>query len=782
MLTRLPRPATAVLGALKFRNSDRTALTSLNDAEWRHALAFTERTQTTLLLGTTCPSSLPPAISERILADHRRNLARLSALRGYLFEILDALEGGEVPYVLFKGFTHGPAYGPSPDVRPNYDIDLYAPPDSLAPAHAAILNLGYEPVPGMEDFPTDHLPVMVRKTGWQWRGDCYDPEIPPSVDLHFRFWDRETERIACPGVEEFWERRTRDNIGGREAGVLHPVDKLGYAALHALRHLLRGNTRPYQIYEIAYFLEQSSGDAAFWDCWAKLHPTELRRLESIVFELARCWFDCALPPVLTPLPPRVRLWMDRYAGAPLEALFRPNKSELWLHLSLLESIEDQRAVVWRKILPSRLPGPVDGIYVPERELTRRLRLRRCWRYVLHALGRAFHHLRTFPPLLREGIDWWRLAGSPGKPLLLFLLAANTFGFGVTVFVLLYNLLLLDYGYREDLLGLANGAMTVGSFAGALVAPSFTRRIGLRKTLFAACLSAPFLFAARALFLGRGSVLASAFLSGLGLSWWMTALPPSVAALTTERSRPLGFSLWVGSGIATGITAGLIGSRLPVWLGSKQAAILSGCAVSLLSLTLLARLRMPEAATAPRAVYPWNRFLVRYLFALAVWSIAIGAFNPFFNAFFSRRLGASVAQIGSIYSTSQFVQVLATVAAPGVLRRWGLAGGTAAMQVGTAGALIALAMAPSIIAGAAVYTVFMSLQVMCEPGVFSLPMSRMKPEERVGASGLMFLVMFASQALAAAAAGWGFAHVGYPAVMTSAALLAVAAALLFARTL
>ena len=35
-----------------------------------------------------------------------------------------------------------------------------------------------------------------------------------------------------------------------------------------------------------------------------------------------------------------------------------------------------------------------------------------------------------------------------------------------------------------------------------------------------------------------------------------------AHLVPEKHRPLGFSLWVGSGIATGICAGLVASRLP----------------------------------------------------------------------------------------------------------------------------------------------------------------------------------------------------------------------------
>ena len=49
--------------------------------------------------------------------------------------------------------------------------------------------VGYEAVKEIAHNGSDHLPVMIRKTGWTWRGDYYDPEMPPSVELHFRFWN-----------------------------------------------------------------------------------------------------------------------------------------------------------------------------------------------------------------------------------------------------------------------------------------------------------------------------------------------------------------------------------------------------------------------------------------------------------------------------------------------------------------------------------------------------------------------------------------------------------------
>ena len=81
-------------------------------------------------------------------------------------------------------------------------------------ARDALVSLGYEPLVGFDDVPLDHLPAMIRKTGWQWRGDYFDVEIPFAVELHFRLWDAGTEHIPIQGLEAFWDRRTASRMDG----------------------------------------------------------------------------------------------------------------------------------------------------------------------------------------------------------------------------------------------------------------------------------------------------------------------------------------------------------------------------------------------------------------------------------------------------------------------------------------------------------------------------------------------------------------------------------------
>src|SRR5262249_3092362 len=202
-------------------------------------------------------------------------------IRELVAEISGRFSVAGVEFVILKGLTHCPDFVADPRLRVQYDIDFYCPPGSLDGAREILLGMGYRPILELDSFPLDHLPTMIRKTGWRWRGNYFDPELPPSVDLHFRFWDQETERLPTPGVEDFWTRRV-----GQE---LDPVDRLGYAALHAVRHLLRGSLRLHQVYEIARFLRNRSEDAGYWARWEELHAPETRLLEWIAFRLAGFW-------------------------------------------------------------------------------------------------------------------------------------------------------------------------------------------------------------------------------------------------------------------------------------------------------------------------------------------------------------------------------------------------------------------------------------------------------------------------------------------------------------
>lgn len=785
----LPRGLAAVFAALRFDGPRLEALHALDDREWRASLLLCDRTQLTLPLADAPGMRLPGWVRERLAKDLRCTTDRMARVRSDFEQISQRLATEGIEVVVLKGFAASPAFVPDPRRRMQYDLDLFAEAGGAVQARDALLGLGYEPLTAMEEFPTDHLPTMIKKTGWQWRGDFFDPEIPLPVDLHFRLWDQETEAFPAQGWEDFWRRRVKKSWDGLVFEALAEPDALGYACLHLVRHLLRGSLRFSHAYELAWFLHHRAGDEPFWQEWQALHPDGLRRIEAVAFRLASEWFGCGLAEVarheIVRLPDPVLAWFRRYSWSPVEALHSPNKHELWLHLSLIDSWSAGCRVVRRRLLPARLPGPVDAVFVPDRELTLRLRWRKHGRYAQHLAGRVWHHTRVLPSTVLAGVAWSWLqsaAGQLGPAYWRFLGAASLFNLGAFIFFLLYNLRLLDLGYKEDFLGLVTSAMTVGGVVGTLPAGYFAQRVGLRVAM-GSCFSAmAMITAGRVLLTAKAPLIVLAFLAGLVFSIYAVIVAPAVAQLTDERNRPRAFSIFFATGISLGVAGGLLGGGLPALLGSKVSALMVGCTLIALAVIPTFTLNFPSAPAAERQTFPRGSFIRRFLLVIAAWSLATGAFNPFFNVFFARQIGATVPQIGLVYSAAQLAQVAAILLAPFLLRRAGIVRGVAISQIACGLALALLGILPGVAVAGAAYAAYMGFHYMGEPGLYSLLMNRVPPSQQRGASSLNHLAMSAAQAVAAAIAGAAVTRVGYGPVIALSAVLASLAGLLLWRLL
>jgi hypothetical protein len=384
----LPAGAAAALAALHFAEPRPEALARLNPAERVAALEFCHHAGLALLVRDVLPAATA--------RDAVNNLLRLRVLEA-TYRQLSSLP---VEFVALKGITQCELFGIRPEDRPQADIDLYCPRETVETARDALMAAGYGAIAGLEAFPTDHLPALMRPTAWKWRGDFFDPEMPLAIELHFQFWDPRLERLPAEGVDEFWTRRVRRTVGGAELAVLSPVDAVAYAALHLVRHLLHGDTKPFHVYEIASFLYGHADDDAFWGEWRGLHSDTLRRLETVAFLLAETWFGCRLAPAVREeaarLPGGTRMWFEEFGMSPALQRYRANKDELWLHLSLLDSRLDGLRVARRRLIPSNLPPPARATSTASRRSV----------YAAWFLARLRYHTVSLGTTLSSGIRWW----------------------------------------------------------------------------------------------------------------------------------------------------------------------------------------------------------------------------------------------------------------------------------------------------------------------------------------------------------------------------------------
>ena len=210
----------------------------------------------------------------------------------------------------------------------------------------------------------------------------------------------------------------------------------------------------------------------------------------------------------------VKAWFDEFGGLSyFNATAR--KSGLWLQWCLLESKADRLSVARKRLLPTRMPrsGLVDLPDVSGSRTAGRLSpLRRRVEYSRYVISRLGYHARILPPRFRREFDGGGRQRNWGGSSGLLGCFVSFRPRDVHLF-LLYNLYLLDRGFKEDLVGLVVSATAIGSVIGTIPAGMLARRLGLKKSLLLCMAAGSTISALRSVLATRTSLLALAFLGG-----------------------------------------------------------------------------------------------------------------------------------------------------------------------------------------------------------------------------------------------------------------------------
>lgn len=788
--------------ALYFQRPRTERLRALSDREWKSILSDWHVVRLTLPLRKACGDDLPVWVREKIDVAFAETATRFERIQSEYSRAADAIREFGSDHVVIKGFSLWPDYSTHPRHRPQSDVDLYCPPETALRARDSLLALGYSN-PHLDHVPSDHLPTLVPPHNWKWQGNYFDPDIPISFELHHCWWDAANHRIRPRGLEDFWHRRTRNSIDGFVFPALDPVDNLGYTALNLFRHILKSFPATEQVYGLARFLHVRAADQTFWRSWSELHHESLRRLEAITFRLAQQWFDCRLAEEvqeeINRLPEVVHGWFLHFSESLLSTKYDHRKDGLWLQLSLLESRRDKCAVFFRRLTPVPVRVPTIETVVgsdkanPPAANRGLLTRAKCFadssvQYAKWLFSRGGYHFAPLPLSLFRGLRYQLSRRNLSIEFWRFFAAAFCFDIGMTMYFFLFNVYLLDRGFDEKSLGVMLSLLNVGSIVSTIPAGILIQKIGIRKSLLVCIALLSAASVARALVTPRAAIFAFTLIAGFLTTIWAVAISPAVAVLTSERQRPFGFSVVFSMGIGVGILANLLSSRLPgYFVGlnithsdalAKQFVLLLSSAVIALALLPLFKMTIPAAPPQERRVFPRNPFLLRFLPALALWSVVTGSLSPLANVYFSQYLHTPLARIGVIFSFSNLLQVIGVLIAPFLFRKLGIVSGIAFTQLVTAILLGLLAATAAPMPAAVIYVVFTGFLWMTEPGMFSLLMNRVTPDERPGASALNFLVISLVQAGSVALTGSSFVSYGYPKVLAGIAMVATIAAAAF----
>ncbi|MFY9940160.1 MAG: MFS transporter [Silvibacterium sp.] len=395
---------------------------------------------------------------------------------------------------------------------------------------------------------------------------------------------------------------------------------------------------------------------------------------------------------------------------------------------------------------------------------------------------------------------WLRQKKLGRAFWVFFTAAFFFDAGFAVYFFLFNLYLLDCGFKERAIGLVGGAFTFGTVLGTLPAGLLARKIGVRRLLVYCFVAAPLMNAVRTVWMVEAAQVGFAFLAGLAMCTWGVCYLPAIARLTTEENRASAFGLIYSVSIGTSALGGLVCGYLPQWLRMagfvmqgvevKRLILQVSCGIALVGLIAVLRLRIPSQ-TAPDAlaeIQPSGRswsggwklhpFLLRFLPLMALWSAILAAFTPFANVYLARHLHIPFARIGLIFSSAQLVQLCFGLLTPVVFRLLGLINGIVATQIAAAVALALMAGVSDERLAVPFYLTFYAAQWMSNPGLYNLLMTETPDKERSTAAAMTLLCNALAGSAATAGAGILFARFGYPLTLLGIALLALAAAILF----
>ncbi|HVG27102.1 MAG TPA: MFS transporter [Acidobacteriaceae bacterium] len=378
----------------------------------------------------------------------------------------------------------------------------------------------------------------------------------------------------------------------------------------------------------------------------------------------------------------------------------------------------------------------------------------------------------------------------------FFAAAFFFDAGFAVYFFLFNLYLLDVGFDERTMGMVGGALTLGSVVGTLPAGALTRRFGVRRLLMVCFVAAPLVGAVRAVWMWRPAQIGCAFVAGVAMCLWGVCFLPAVARLTEDRNRASGFGLIFSASVGTSAVGGLVCGYLPHWLQRagvamsaaevKRGILLGSCGIALLGLVALRRLRVPEVEEVleQRADNRWmvrwrpHGLALRLVPLIALWAAIQAAFTPFAMVHLTRDFRIPLTQVGLLFSVAQLLQLGTGLATPVLFRMLGLVRGIVVTQLATAMALGMMAVVHEGRAAVALYLCFAAAQWMSSPGMYNLLMSETPDAER----GSVAAVAMFCNALVSAGATWiagvMLMRVGYPVVMVSTALSALAVAMVF----
>ncbi len=354
---------------------------------------------------------------------------------------------------------------------------------------------------------------------------------------------------------------------------------------------------------------------------------------------------------------------------------------------------------------------------------------------------------------------------------LFLSATVLWGFSRGIWTVLFNLYLLDLGFREDFIGYM--LLSSGLVAGLAAFPAgiLCDKIGRKKSLLAGATvgsltntilvftSYPNLLLTVNLFQGLVSIL-----------YWVARAPFMMENSEPEERTHL-FSMSWATFLVSNMAGSFAGGFLPEVfsgiLGVETKNVGVHRATLTVSVVFLFLSLLPYIAIKEKPYRQDNATMIRRLSFKAIQSRAVisklvltagliglgaGLIVPLFNLFFQNKLGATKEQIGTIFALGNVTIAVGTLLTPIVSSRLGKVRAVACTELISIPFIFGIAVSPNPGFAAGPYLARGALMNMALPIKSNFAMETVQTEERATTSGLTTMADRIPRAIGASIAG------------------------------
>ena len=365
-----------------------------------------------------------------------------------------------------------------------------------------------------------------------------------------------------------------------------------------------------------------------------------------------------------------------------------------------------------------------------------------------------------------------------------------------IFAVVFNLYLIEGGFRERFVGSAISLNGLGMAMASIPAGMLADRWGRARTLvLGAALDAIAQFT-RGTFLDAHAILAGSFISGVGQAMLAIAAAPFMTEHSSPRERTHLFSTLFAATLVAGVVGSILGGEIPGWLGQAGSpvagnrllayrgalwvAALVNAAACLPLLGLLGR----EDRTVPEGGPPVTAAERRRLVPIGLNAFLIGAgaglVIPFMNLYFARRFDCTSAQIGVYFSFAAVFTAIASLLGPAVARHLGKLRTAVGAQVLSLPFLVTLGAESRLPVAVGAFWIRASLMQASTPLVQSFVMEALPPSLRARSASLITLVWNCGWAVSATLSGIIIQRVGYDVPFFITAALYATASTIFYR--